>query len=122
MNARLDSTIEYEESQLQIKSWERGSIDRSVAGLDGVVSVDLGRRSRKLVQSGIIRANSEEQLAEQIDSFALLVDSNEHTLTRGRSHVLTGLRVSNFVAGKVNRSGAGVWCDFEIRFVQTRVQ
>ncbi|MCK4999027.1 MAG: hypothetical protein KAS23_05815 [Anaerohalosphaera sp.] len=122
MNARLDSTLEFEESQLQINSWQRGSVDRSVAGLDGVVSVDLGRRSRMIVQKGIVRADNDEQLTEKIESFALLVDGDEHTLTRGRSHVMTGLRVSSFSVDKVNRGGSGVWCEFEIRYVQMRVQ
>ena len=120
MKALLDSTLEFEEKRFEVKSWERSLVERSVCGLDGVVKVDLGRRSRKVIQDGTIRADNEDAIAGKVGCFAALVDGAEHTLMRGRSSVMVGLVVSSFAAGEVKRGGAGVWCDFEIRYVQVR--
>ncbi len=54
MKAILDNTIEFEQLQLEIGSWERDSAKRAVAGLDGVLSIDLGMRGREIVVTGVL--------------------------------------------------------------------
>ena len=50
MRVTLDGQNLFDEQQLEIEpgSITRNSIERAVAGLDGVLSIDIGRRGRKI--------------------------------------------------------------------------
>jgi len=43
MKANLDETVYFDETpaELVVKNWKRDYISRSVAGLDGVINIDL---------------------------------------------------------------------------------
>ena len=51
-----------------------------MAGLDGVLSIDLGRRGRKIVQRGRLRAASKEQLRKRVDEILEFLDGKVHKL------------------------------------------
>lgn len=44
--------------EIEKESLRKGSIEKAVPGLDGVISIDMGSRSRKIRQSGTLRASS----------------------------------------------------------------
>ena len=120
MNARLDDLVEFEENYFRAKTWKRDSVDRGVAGLDGKISIDLGMRGREVVQRGILRGCSAEQLSRRVQEIYSLMDGSEHGLVRGDGEIFDNLRVDWFEAGELRVGGAGVWCEFEMRYTQLR--
>ena len=120
MNAWLDDLIEFEENFFRAKTWGRDSIERGVAGLDGKISIDLGMRGRAIVQRGVLRGCSAEQLSRRVQEIYSLMDGSEHRLVRGESDVFDNLRIDWFEAGELRVGGASVWCEFEVRYTQLR--
>ena len=53
MKTTLDEQTLFDEQKLEIEvgSFNRDSIEKTVPGLDGALSIDLGRRSRKIKQA-----------------------------------------------------------------------
>jgi len=74
----LDISVESfsRDSMLDIsaESFSRDSIERTVPGLNGVLSVDLGLRGRKIRQTGTLRAKSRTQLDERISKITAFMD------------------------------------------------
>lgn len=120
MRAKLDSTIEFEELEVRPESFRRDAEQRSASGVDGVLSVDLGMRDRKLVCKGALRAQSKAALREKIDTISLLMDGKTHTLTTKDGERFGDLRVDAFKVEKQTHNGAGASCEFEIKFSQLR--
>ena len=94
MKVTLDAQMLFDEQELEISagSFSRDSIERTVPGLDGVLSIDLGRRSRKITQTGTLRAKSRAQLDERISRIAVFMDGDTHTLTTGISQISAWIR------------------------------
>ena len=91
MRATLDGTVEFEVGQLKVESWQREVVERAVAGLDGVLSIDLGARSRELVVEGILCAVSEESLRKKEAVVSALMDGQtQMLLKRGRKITVAG--------------------------------
>jgi len=120
MLAVLDGTIKFEQLQLEIGSWERDSAERAVAGLDGVLSIDLGMRGREIVVTGVLRAVSVEAMVEKVDAVSAFMDGQTHVLVAGDGREFANLRVDGFEVEREDYSGRGLCCEFEIRFTQLR--
>ena len=120
MRATLDGTVEFEVGQLKVESWQREVVERAVAGLDGVRSIDLGARSRELVVKGILRAVSDESLRKNKAVISALMDGQTHTLVTGNGREFDNVRIDAFESGQKDYSGRGVYCEFEIRCTQLR--
>ena len=120
MKTTLDSNILFDEQTLEISagSFSRDSIERTVPGLDGVLSIDLGRRGRKIKQTGTLRAKSRAQLDERISKIAAFMDGDTHTLTTGSGRKLAYLRMDSFKAGTEHADGTGIVVDYEIVYTQ----
>ena len=50
MWTKIDEIIKLEHEELQVDSWVRDGVEKSAAGLDGVITVDHGMRSRRITQ------------------------------------------------------------------------
>jgi len=120
MKATLDSNILFDEQTLEISagSFSRDSIERTVPGLDGVLSIDLGRRGRKIKQTGTLRAKSRAQLDERISKIAAFMDGDTHTLRTGSGRELANLRMDSFKAGTEHADGTGIVVNYEIVYTQ----
>ncbi|OHB62580.1 MAG: hypothetical protein A2168_02315 [Planctomycetes bacterium RBG_13_50_24] len=120
MKVTLDAQMLFDEQELEISagSFSRDSIERTVPGLDGVLSIDLGRRSRKITQTGTLRAKSRAQLDERISRIAVFMDGDTHTLTTGSGRDFANLRMDSFKTGIENASGTGIVTDYEIVYTQ----
>lgn len=118
MRARIDETLEFEQKHLEIGSYQRDSAERSVTGLNGVISIDLGMRKRKLVQKGILDAGSAGALRDKVNSFSRLIDGRTHKLVLGDGKNFDNLRVDAFEVAPESHSGKGPSCDFVIRYTQ----
>jgi hypothetical protein len=119
MSATLDGEIVFDEQELKIElgSMERGSIERTVSGLDGVLSIDLGARGRKIKQSGVLRAQSRSQMNRRISVMSACMDGDMHTLVADDKE-FDGVRMDVFRVSKERTSGSGLCCDYEIIYTQ----
>lgn len=120
MSTTLDGKALFDEQELRIETggFERASVERSVAGLDGTVSIDLGRRSRALRQHGVLRAVSRATLWARIDAIMAFIDGNTHTLVTADGRRYDHLRTDAFRLLDERTVGAGVVARYEIVYRQ----
>ncbi|UCG56830.1 MAG: hypothetical protein JSU70_18430 [Phycisphaerales bacterium] len=122
MSATLDGDILFDEQQLQIKvdSCSRDSAERVMPGLDGVLSIDLGGRSRIVSHSGVLRANGRTQLNTKIAAISACIDGSTRKLVTGEGQQFDNLRMDSFKVSNERASGSGVVVDYEIVYTQLR--
>ena len=120
MKVTLDAQMLFDEQTLEISagSFSRDSIERTVPGLDGVLSIDLGRRGRKIKQTGTLRAKSRAQLDERISKIAAFLDGDTHTLIISSGQEITNIRMDSFKPGSEHADGTGIIVDYEIVYTQ----
>lgn len=118
MNAKIDSTAEFKVFKIKTGSWNREAVEKSAAGLDGVVSVDLGERKRKITVSGLVEAQSKATLIAKTALLEAMLDGCMHMLEADA--VYENLRVDSFAVVKEEVSGRGVGCEFEMVLSQLR--
>jgi hypothetical protein len=123
MSVTLDGQILFDEQQMEIEagSFGRASIERAVPGLDGLLSIDLGGRGRKIRQTGVLRANSRAQMNEKISAISAFMDGNTHTLVTNASEEFDNLRMDSFKVGPEHAGGRDVSIDYEIVYTQLKV-
>jgi len=120
MKVTLDLQMLFDEQELDIStgSYRRDSIERVVPGLDGEISIDLGRRGRQIKQTGTLRAKSREQMNERIDAISAYMDGDTHTLVTSSGRELAELRMDSFKVSGEHTNGAGIVVDYEIVYTQ----
>jgi hypothetical protein len=119
MKAVLDEIVFNEESfELEIKSPQRSVIQRSAAGLDGQVGIDLGLRERKLVQKGVLRAKNQRELQQRIDAINEIIDGNLHTLKCPNGRIFENLLIEELQTGTLINGGAHTSCQYQITYTQ----
>jgi hypothetical protein len=119
MRPALDDIFFDEENfLLAVKTFKRSIVQRTAAGLDGQLAVDTGLRSRKLVQTGQLRAKSQTELQRQIDSINSLIDGQLHTLKCPNGRVFENLLIETFETETILKGGAYVSCEYRITYVQ----
>lgn len=120
MKANLDSFVYFDNDNfsLQIKSGQRDIVERSAAGLDGAVSIDLGRRTRKIIQTGQLRAANKFALNQRMADIDEIFDGQLRTLSAPDGQVFENLRIDSFQTGEVVSGGSSVSCNYEIVYTQ----
>lgn len=120
MSVTLDGQNLFDEHQLEIEqdSLNRDSIERAVAGLDGVLSIDMGGRAKKIRQRGTLRAKSQTQMNDRISTVSAYMDGDTHTLVTGDGKKFDNLRMDSFKVSKERASGGGMVVDYEIVYTQ----
>ena len=120
MSTTLDGEALFDEQDLQIEvdSPQRGSIERSVPGLDGTLSIDLGRRARKLQQHGTLRAASRTQMQIRLLAIEAFVDGQTHTLITAGGQVYEQVRVDALRLLNSRSAGPGISVEYEITYTQ----
>lgn len=120
MSATLDGQNLFDEQDLKIErgSVGRDSIVKTVSGLDGVLSIDLGGRERRIKQRGMLQAKSRSQMDDRISAISAYIDGDTHTLVTGSGEKFDNLRVDAFKVTKERVSGSGLCCDYEIVYTQ----
>jgi hypothetical protein len=110
------------ESQIEAGSFGRESIERSAAGLDGVVSIDLGKRGRKIKQTGEIKARSKAELNSKVEAISAFIDGDTHSLDNGCGEKFENLRVDSVNVKNEKVSGTWIVADYEVVYTQLAVQ
>jgi hypothetical protein len=120
MNTTLDGKALFDEQDLQmeIDSPQRASMERSIPGLDGTLSIDLGRRPRSLRQRGTLRAAGQAQMQTRLSAIEACIDGRTHTLTTASGHVYTQVRMDALRRLKTHVAGPGISVEYEIAYTQ----
>lgn len=123
MRTMIDGEVLFDERDLQIEieSVRRECIERAAAGADGVLSIDLGSRSRKIRQRGTLRAASRQQIEGRIEQISAFIDGKTHTLVTIDGKSFCDVRMDSFEAGQIRESGADLVIDYEIIYMQLKV-
>jgi hypothetical protein len=119
MQVTLDGQRIFDEQPLEIRtgSFRRDCLERAVPGLDGVLSIDLGRRNRQITQTGTLRAKSRLQMDSRISTISAHMDGDTHTLVTGNRE-FDNLRMDSFKILNEYTDGAGIRVDYEIVYTQ----
>ena len=99
-------------------SWRRESVERGFAGADGVVSVDLGLRDRKLKQQGYLAADSTKALARVIESVSSYIDGHAYQLVDQDGTTYANVRMDSFKSLGTVQKASQVRCEYEIVYTQ----
>ena len=120
MSTTLDGQALFDEQDLKIHvgSWQRASIERAISGLNGVVSIDLGRRDRPIRQRGILRAPSGAALQSRIAAIEGFIDGDTHTLVTADGQEYANLRMDAFKPLEADINGAGLAIGYEMAYTQ----
>jgi len=123
MGTSLDGQVLFDEQQVEIEpgSFTRASIEQTVPGLDGILSIDMGNRGRKIKQMGVLRAGSRTQLNQKLGAILAFMDGNTHTLVIGSGEEFDDLRMDSFKIDNERAGGSGVVVDYEIVYTQLKV-
>lgn len=122
MSTTLDGKALFDEWDLRIAAGpvERASIERSVAGLDGLASIDLGLRGRRIRQRGTLRAAGRAQMEARIAAIESGLDGAEHTLRAADGRQYDHLRMDAFTQVGSQVEGTGLVVEYEIAYTQLR--
>lgn len=120
MGTTLDGQKLFDAEKLQIEagSIKRNSVERSIAGLDGVLSIDLGGCSRGVKQRGIIRAENSAKMQERVNRISAFIDGASHKLVCDDGREFGNLRMDVFKITDERVSGTGLVADYEIVYTQ----
>lgn len=122
MSTTLDGQALFDEQDLQIAcdSIQRASIERSACGLDGMLSIDLGQRTRKIQQSGMLRAASAAGMNARANAINAFLDGQTHTLATADGREYANLRMDTFKQSEAEVAGFGLAVKYEIVYTQLR--
>jgi hypothetical protein len=127
MSVALDGQDLFDEQDLEFElgSISRSSIEKAVPGLDGVLSINLGQRSRQITQKGMLQAKSRLHLDRRIAAISAFIDGDTHKLEIRCGGLVTdtgrqfdNLRMDVFKVRNERTSGIGVAVDYEIVYTQ----
>lgn len=89
---------------------------RGLAGLDGLVVVDLGRRGREITQTGRLQADTLESLQDQFAAIEAFADGNEHSLEDDLGRRFPRVLLESFQLTTPIQRGRGYFCDYRAQY------
>ncbi|MBN1508731.1 MAG: hypothetical protein JW955_17920 [Sedimentisphaerales bacterium] len=120
MSVTLDNSTLFDEQGFEIEtgSLSRAHIDRAIPGLDGMLSIDLGERTREIRQKGVLRASSRAAMQVRIDSIAAFMDGRTHTLRAAGGREYRNVRMDSLRQIDERAGGQGIIVQYEIIYTQ----
>ncbi|MBS3734480.1 MAG: hypothetical protein KGY99_06085 [Phycisphaerae bacterium] len=103
---------------VRVPSWPRRQQRRALSGLDGELVLDMGLRSRELVQTGRLAAATAEDIRIRIDAIVARIDGRTHTLTDALGRTFSRVLVESFEPSAPVRRGRAFWCDYTLTYRQ----
>ncbi len=119
MSTTIDGLKLFDENQLKLElgSYKRDTIEKTAPMLDGVISIDLGRRSRIIKQKGSIRTKSRAAMSGRLLAISNFMDGKSHTLIDEFGQY-QNLRMDSFKVIDQREDGIGIVADYEIIYTQ----
>ena len=99
-------------------SWPREQMRRGMAGLNGEVVIDMGRRSREIHQSGRLQAATAAELEAVLDAIVACHDGTACILIDNHNQTHANVMIETFAPDTPLRRGAGYWCDYTLTYRQ----
>jgi hypothetical protein len=99
-------------------AWQRQLQRRSFPGLDGELVLDMGMRSRRIVQQGRLQASSASSLAALVAAIEHLVDVQPHLLLDNYGQTYSKVILETFEPTTPFQQGRGFWCDYTVNYLQ----
>jgi len=99
-------------------SWQRQIERRTFAGLHGELVLDLGGRSRTIVQQGRLQAATAAGLHAILDSIAAHADGAFHTLIDNHGLSYPRVLLESFEPTTPVARGQAFWCDYTLTWRQ----
>jgi len=99
-------------------SWRRQLERRTFAGLDGELVLDLGARSRTIVQQGRLQAATAAGLHATLAAIDAYADGAFHTLTDNHGHLYERVLLESFEPTTPVARGNDFWCDYTLTWRQ----
>jgi len=99
-------------------SWLRSVEHRGFAGADGELLLDMGLRSRALIQKGRLQASSVVELQSLLSQVENLLDGRTHELVDNHGTSYERVVVEHFALTTPIQRGRGFWCDYTVRYRQ----
>ena len=122
MKATLDNVILFDDGfNIDFGSYSHESKQRRINGLDGSVSIDLGKKSRSIKQAGRLRAKSRKAMKNRMGDIEAFVDGQTHTLKLANGEQFKNVRVDSFKKVSEKTSGTGFVVEYEINYTQLMV-
>ena len=106
------------EHRLTVGSWQRQSIERGFAGLDGAFSIDLGKKKRQLEQHGELVAGSRRALRDLTTEISSYVDGCVHDLMDGEGNTYPSVRMDRFRVLNTGSGGNQARCSYDVIYTQ----
>ncbi len=100
-------------------AWARQQVEYATAGLDGVVSLDLGRRSRQIRQTGRLTAETLGKLHEMIDTIESYANGQTYELIDQDGRRYRNVRLDMFRQKEPVQRAAFFSCEYEILYTQS---
>ncbi len=123
MKVTLDGHFLFDEQGLEIQpgGFNRASMEKNVPGLNGVLSIDLGQRSREITQKGVLQAKSRGSLDKRIAAVSGFMDGDTHKLVTGTGRQFDNLRIDVFKLSNERTTSVGIAVDYEIIYTQLNI-
>ena len=120
MKTTLDGQALFDDREVTVVvgSPSRAAVERAIAGLNGVLSIDLGQRPRQIHQTGVLRSVSRTAMQARLNSIAAFIDGRTHTLSTADGQVYSNLRVDTFKQLRERTGGPGVVVEYEVVYTQ----
>ena len=120
MSTTIDGQELFDRQQLKIEvdTFKRDSVERAVPSLDGVLTIDLGSRGRKIKQTGNLRAKSRSQMNDRVNKISNILDGDTHTLVTDDGQTYENLRKDSFRVTSERVDGTSIVVDYEIIYMQ----
>jgi len=103
---------------LQVESWGRETKERRFAGVDGVMSIDLGSGGRTMKQRGWLAAASKIALQKKCEEISAYIDGQAYELVDANGTIYAKVRMDGFQLLTELCTANPVRCEYEITYTQ----
>ncbi|MHC4981548.1 MAG: hypothetical protein ACYTF6_00055 [Planctomycetota bacterium] len=100
------------------ETWSRAVQYRGFAGINGLLTLDMGLRSRRINQTGRLQAATTSAIHAIVSEIEAKLDGGIHTLTDDLGFTYPTVLVERFEQSTPVRRSQGFWCDYKISYRQ----
>ncbi len=100
------------------ETWLRAMHRRGLAGVDGELILDMGLRSRRIVQVGRLQATTAAAIHSLISAIEDTLDGKTHTLSDDLGCTYSPVIIEKFEPTTPVKRGRGFWCDYTLLYRQ----